>query len=117
MVLTVMLATVGLLALACAAPLSEQHYAEFNARIDALTAQVEGRQRAAVQLPDAAEREDELARLQAVLQVLLLSKAGGALAYMDQDAATLARIEDHVDALLAACPDLPVERSVVRAGH
>ena len=97
-----------LIALAsCMAPLSEQRYAQFSARLDALCARVEGWQQEASKRPAGSARDDELAQCQAVLQVLLLAKAGGAVAYLDDDAAALERIEDLVDASLASCPELP----------
>lgn len=97
----------ALLVSACAGVSIDERYDAFEGRLADLTQQAERGQARAAALADTAERETRLAQWESVLQVLAMARATGALAYLNENAATLASLEEQVEALVARCAEAP----------
>jgi hypothetical protein len=100
-----------LLAGACAGPSIDRRFDAFGERMAQLSAQVEQCQRQAASIHDETRREAKLEQWQAVMQLILSARAGGSIAYLNEDARALDRIEQQVEAVVAQCPELAGERS------
>ena len=95
-----------LLAGACAGPSIDRRFEAFGERMAQLSAQVEQCQRRAAAIHDKDQREAELEQWQAVMQVIVSARAGGSLAYLNEDAHALERIEEQVESVVSSCPEL-----------
>jgi len=96
-----LLAVAAAAAAGCAAPLDGRRFEAFEAEVDAGIEEVRVLQDRAAALPASDGRDDELLRLEAAMRVLHLVRAGGAVAYLDDDAAALRRLEARVDETLS----------------
>ena len=106
-----------LLAGACAGPSIDRRFEAFGERMAQLSAQVEQCQRQAAAIHDKDQREAKLGQWQAVMQMIVSARAGGAIAYLDEDAHALDRIEKQVEDVVAQCPELAGDSSSHAAGH
>jgi hypothetical protein len=95
----------ALLAAACAGVSIDQRYEAFEGRMADLTQQAEQGQARAAALGDTAQRETRLAQWQSVLQMLAMARTTGALAYLNENADSLARIEEQVAAVVESCAE------------
>ena len=95
-----------LLAGACAGPSIDRRFDAFGERMAQLSAQVEQCQRQAGAIRDKDQREAKLEQWQAVMQMIVSARAGGSIAYLNEDAHALDRIEKQVEDVVAQCPEL-----------
>ncbi len=95
-----------LLAGACAGPSIDRRFEVFGERMAQLSAQVEQCQRQAASIHDQEQREAKLEQWQAVMQLIVTARAGGSIAYLNEDAHALDRIEKQVEDVVAKCPEL-----------
>jgi hypothetical protein len=106
-----------LLAGACAGPPIDRRFDQFGERMAQLSAQVEECERQAVSIRDQSRREAKLQQWEAVMQVIILARAAGAIAYFNEDARALERIEKQVEGVVAQCPELADERSAANGSR
>lgn len=95
-----------LLAGACAGPPIDRRFETFGERMAQISAQVEQCQRQAASIHDREQREAKLQQWQAVMQLIVSARAGGSIAYLNEDAHALDRIEKQVEDVVAQCPEL-----------
>src|SRR5688572_22724716 len=96
-----------LLAASCAAPSIDRRYEDFATRLVALTEEANRGQAQAAELADGAVRDAKLAEWQAVHMALVSARAAGALAYLNEDFASLARLEQQAALVVASCARSP----------
>jgi hypothetical protein len=94
-----------LLAGACASPSIDGRFESFEERMAEISAQVEYHQRQAMGIKDEAQRETKLAQWQAVMQLIVSARAGGAIAYLNEDFRSLERIQEQVERTVSSCPE------------
>ena len=106
-----------LLAGACAGPSIDRRFEAFSERMAQLSAQVEQCQRQAASMHDQTKREAKLEQWDAVMQVIILARAGGSFAYLNEDVRALERMEKQVEDLVAKCPELADDSADDGSGH